>query len=201
MRQRARTTIRQLPPTVIVFAALVLVFDGAALAVDGRAVLERPLWTALWTMLGLWLLAALVIGRRQWAWWLGVLGSISNLVSPAWGARLRPGNDVIELVFLALLLTPSMRRHTGVLAGRRETPAPRRWALSPGWVSLGVSGALALVIELEARHQTAQSVGARIFADVFLWLVFAAGIRAAIFIAQRGRRLVGPRDTPAAPEQ
>src|SRR5580704_5185303 len=36
----------QLPATVIVFAALVLVLDGVALAVDSRAVLERPLWTA-----------------------------------------------------------------------------------------------------------------------------------------------------------
>src|ERR1700680_4735276 len=32
----------------------------------------------------------------------------------------------------------------------------------PGWMSLGVSGALVLVTELEARHQAAGSVGARI---------------------------------------
>jgi hypothetical protein len=72
-------------------------------------------------MLGLGLLAALVIGRRRWAWRLCVLAPVAYLVSPVWGARFRPVYDAIELAFLALLATPSMRRHAGALTGRHQT--------------------------------------------------------------------------------
>jgi hypothetical protein len=117
---------------VIAFATLVVVFDCVVLVASSRPLFERPLWTALWTMLGLWLLAALVIARRQWAWWIALLGSVSYLVSPAWGVLLHPVYDVVELVFVALLLTSSMRRHAGVLAGRREVPAARGWGSRQG---------------------------------------------------------------------
>jgi hypothetical protein len=201
MRQRVRATVGYLPATVIAFATLVLVFDCVALVASSRPLFERPLWTALWAVLGLWLLAALVIGRRQWAWWIGLLGSVSYLVSPAWGVRVHPVYDVVELVFVALLLTPSMRRHAGVLAGRREVPAARGWGPSPGWVSLGVGGALVLVTVLEARHPGAGSVGVQVAAAVVIWLVLAAAIRLVILITQEGPRLWRARDAPATPEQ
>ncbi len=182
MRQSVRAKVGQLPATVIAFAVLVVVFDCVALVVSSRSMLERPLWTALWAVLGLGILAALVVGRRQWPWWLGLLSSIVYLASPVWGARLHPVDAIVELVFLALLLTPSMRRHVGVLGARRETPAPRGWVLSPGWVSLGLSGVLVTVVE--DRHPGAGSVAGRIASAVVIWLVLAGAIRVAILLAE-----------------
>lgn len=76
-----------MPATGIAFAALAVVFDGAALVVNSRSVLERPLWTGLWTVLGLWLLAALVVGAPAMGVVAGSARSVSYLVSPVWGAR------------------------------------------------------------------------------------------------------------------
>jgi hypothetical protein len=158
MRRRVCATVRQLPATVIVFAVLAVALDGGALAVHSAYVSERPLWTGLWTMLGLWWLAALVIGRRRWAWWFGLLSPIGYLAAPAWGDPFHLLSDIVELVFLALLIIPSMRRHTGVMAGGPEThPAVDRWAPSLGWVSLGVSGALVLTVVLEDVTPPARS--------------------------------------------
>jgi hypothetical protein len=116
MRRRLRATVGHLPAIVVAFAALVVVLDVSALLVGGAYVRERPLWAAFWAMLGLALLAALVIGRRRWAWWLCLLSSIGYLTSPVWGERLHLVYGVVELAFLALLLTPSMRRHASVSA-------------------------------------------------------------------------------------
>jgi hypothetical protein len=194
--------VRRLPATAIAFAVLVVILDGTSLAVHSSYVRERPLWTAVWTVLGLGLLAALVIWRHRWAWWLCSTISIAYLISPAWGARFRPVFDVIELALLALLLTPSMRRHAGVLTGARQTQETSRgWTPSPKLVSLSVSGGLVLVVDLEARHRAAHSITGQIFSDVIAWLVLAAAIRLAILIAQRSRRLLTRRDTSAAPGQ
>lgn len=202
MRQRISVTLKRLPATVIVFTALVVILDGAFLAVNSSYVRERPLWTAFWVVLGLGLLAALVIWRQWWAWWLCLISPIAYLASPAWGASFHPVYDVIELAFIALLLTPSMRRHAGVLTGQRQTQqASRGWIPSPRLVSLGLGGGFVLVVELEARRHTAHTLAGQIFGDVLAWLLLAAAIRLVIFIAQRGRRLVGRRDTSVVPEQ
>jgi hypothetical protein len=202
MRQRISVTPKRLPATAIAFTALVVVLDGTFLVVNSSYVRERPLWTAFWVLLGLGLLAALVIWRQPWAWSLCLIGPIAYLVSPAWTARFHPVYDVIELTFLALLLTPSMRRHAAVLTGRHQTQeASRGWTPSPRLVSLGVSGGLVLVVELEARHHTAHTVAGQIFGGVLTWLLLAAAIRLAILIAQQSHRLAARRDTSAAPEQ
>jgi len=202
MRQPISVTLKRLPATAIAFAALVMILDGAFLIVHSSYVRERPLWTAFWVLLGLGLLAALLIWRQWWAWWLCLISPIAYLVSPVWGARFRPVYDLIEVAFIALLLTPSMRRHAGVLTGRRQTQEfSRGWRPSPRLVSLGVSGGLVLVVELEARHHAAHTVAGQIFGGVLAWLVFAAAIRLVILITQRGHRLVGRADISAAPEQ
>jgi hypothetical protein len=68
-------------------------------------------------------------------------------------------------------------------------------------VSLGLSGAVVLVSELEARHHVAQTAGGRIAAEVFIWFVLAGAIRVVILIAQGAGRLAGRHETPIAPEQ
>ena len=202
MRQCISVTLNRLPATVIAFAALVVVLDGTFLVVNSSYVREWPLWTAFWVVLGLGLVAALVLWRQLWAWWLCLISPVAYLVSPAWGARFHPVSGVIELAFLALLLTPSMRRHVGVMTGRRQIQETSRgWTPSPGLVSLGVSGSLVLVVELEARHRTAHTLAGQIFGGVLAWFVLAAAIRLVILIAQRSHRLLRRRDTPAAPEQ
>jgi hypothetical protein len=189
MRQRIPVTLRQLPATAIAFTALVMVLDGTFLVVNSSYVRERPLWASFWVLMGLGLLAALVIWRQRWAWWLCLIGPIAYLVSPAWGARFRPVYDVIELAFLALLLTPSMRRHAGVLTTQGQTQnTSRGWTPSPKLVSLSISGGMVLAVELESRHRAAHTITGQIFGGVIVWLVLAAAIRLPILIAQRTRR-------------
>ena len=202
MRRRISVILGRLPVTAIAFTALVVILDGTYFVVHSSYVRERPLWASFWVLLGLGLLAALVIWRQRWAWWLCLISPIVYLVSPAWGARFHPVNDVVELVFLALLITPSMRAHARVLTRRRQTEEPsRRWTPSPRLVSLSVSGALLLVVELEARHHTAHSITGQIFSAVIVWLVLAVAIRLLILIVQRSARFIARRDTTAAPER
>jgi hypothetical protein len=195
-------TLRGLPATAIAFTGLVVVLDSTSLLLNSSYVRERPWWTAVWVMLGLGLLAALVLWRQQWAWWICLIAPIFYLASPAWGSRFHPVYDAFELAFLALLLTPSMRRHAGVLArGQQNQKASRGWIPSPGSVSLSIGGAIVLAVELETRHRATHTLGGEIFAGVLTWLVLAATIRFVIFIAQRCRQLVGRRDASTATEQ
>jgi hypothetical protein len=192
-------TLRGLPATAIAFTGLVVVLDGTSLLLNSSYVGERPWWTAVWVMLGLGLLAALVLWRQQWAWWISLIAAIIYLASPAWGSRAHPVYDAFELAFLALLLTPSMRRHAGVLAGHQPNQkASRRWTPSPGSMALTIGGVIVLAVELEIRHRTAHTLGGEIFAGVLAWLVLAAAIRLVIFVVQQ---LGGRRDTSTATEQ
>jgi hypothetical protein len=184
-------SLRRLPATVIAFPVVVLVIDGTTLALDSTYVRERPLWTAFWALLALGLLGALVIWRQPWAWWLCVLNPIASLASPAWGARLHPISDIVALVFLLLLLTPSMRRHARILRARHESMSAPHWSPSARPLCLGAGGAFTLVFELEARHHTAHSVGGRIFAGLLIGLIFAAALRVLIRAVQGADRLAG----------
>jgi hypothetical protein len=195
--------MKRQPATVIAFTVLVVILDAIFLAMDSSYVRERPLWTVFWIVLGLGLLAALAIWRQWWAWWLCLISPIAYLASPAWGARLHPVYDIIELGVLALLLRPSMRRHAEILPGERQTQeVSRGWTPSPRLVSLSVSGGFVLVVELEARRPTAHTLAGQIFGGVLTWLLLATAIRLVILIAQRGRRLLERRNnTSVVPEQ
>ena len=86
MRQRISVTLKRLPATVIAFTALVVALDGTFLVMNSSYVRERPLWAAFWVLLGLGLLAALVIWRQWWAWWLCLINPIAYLISLPRGA-------------------------------------------------------------------------------------------------------------------
>src|ERR1700722_3427613 len=90
--------VQRLPRGVLCFVALVLLYDAVALAVDWRWFQNHPLAGACWFLLSLGGLAAIVIWRQRWAWWLAFIGPLLWLVSPAWGARFRPVTDAVELV-------------------------------------------------------------------------------------------------------
>jgi hypothetical protein len=169
--------VMQLPRGVLAFGAFVLLFDVAALLADWRWLHAHPLAGAFWFLLSLGLLAALVFWRQRWAWWIAFIGPLLSLLSPAWGARFRPVSDVVELVFLAAILTPTMGRHVGLVT--RGEPAPvRRHSSRAGRVALLASGVLTLLVmvPVEPRHTTG-SIGSQITAGVALWLLLAAVIR------------------------
>jgi hypothetical protein len=194
--------LRGLPATAIVFTGLVVVLDGTSLLLNSSSVGERPWWTAVWVMLGLGLVGALVLWRQQWAWWICLIAPIFYLVSPAWGSRFHPVYDAFELVILALLLTPSMRTHARVLVRQSQNQeASRGWRPSPGLVSLSLSGVIVLVSELENRNPAIRSNGGQVSIDALTWLLFAAAIRLVILIGQRCGQFVGRRATSTAVEQ
>jgi hypothetical protein len=178
--------VKELPRGVLGFVALVLLYDAVVLVANWRWFHTRPLAGACWFLVSLGALAALVIWRQRWAWWLAFLGPVLWLVSPAWGAPLRPVTDAVELVFLAAILTPTMRRHVGVLT--RRQPTPRR-SSRPGRAALAASGVLTVfvMVPLEPRHTTG-SISSQIATGVFLWLLLAAVIRLIIWLGALARR-------------
>jgi hypothetical protein len=102
--------------------------------------------------------------------------------------RFRPLTDVVELVFLAAIVTPAMRKHVGVLTRSPSKAEPRR--SSRLWrVALAASGLLTLfvMVPVEPRHTTG-SIGSRITTAVVLWLLLAAAIRLTIWLAALVRR-------------
>jgi hypothetical protein len=148
----------------------------------------HPLAGACWFLLSFGLLAALVIWRQRWAWWIAFIGPLMWLVSPAWGAPFRPVTDVVELVFLVAILTRTVRRHVGVLTRSQPTSVARR-SSRPGRAALAASGVLTLfvMVPVEPRHTTG-SIGSRITAAVVLWLVLAAVIRLVMWLWAGVRR-------------
>jgi len=66
------------------------------------------------------LIAAVVVWRQRWALFLSLLIAFVAFVSPAWGEWPGPVLYVANLVSLALLVSPGMRRWVGV--GRRRHP-------------------------------------------------------------------------------
>jgi hypothetical protein len=76
----------------------------------------------------------LVTWQRRWAWWLCVVTAAAWLVSPAWGDRFHPLDDLPEAALLALLVTPSMRRHVGGTFGWRRPDVNSRWWSLKAWL-------------------------------------------------------------------
>jgi hypothetical protein len=58
----------------------------------------------------LWL-AALVIWRQRWAWWLWVIVYIIALVSSAWQKGPIGISYAVDVLTLGLLISPPMRRY------------------------------------------------------------------------------------------
>ena len=116
--EQAQSLLTRTSRAVLAFAALCLLLDMAGLIVQRARISAHPLTAAVELTLALLLLAALVIWQRRWAWWVCVVTAAAWFVSPAWGDRFHPLDDLLEAALLALLLTPSMRRHVGgTLAG------------------------------------------------------------------------------------
>jgi hypothetical protein len=193
MRRRLPATVEDAPLTVIVFTGLALVLDVADWVVYYPSLSKYPLWNGFWFVLALGGLAAIVVWRQEWAWWLGLLSELAYVLSPAWGARLHPISDALELLLIGLLVTPSMRRYVGVLSARRQTQLTWRWLPSPGLVCLSVSGAGVLAIALEPRHPSHHAVSFQVVGYVVVWLVVALVLRVALAIVQWTGRLARRR--------
>lgn len=58
----------------------------------------------------LWL-AAIVVWRQRWAWWLSLVG---DLVAVARGPIAGAAPYVLTIATLALLVSPGVRRHVGI---------------------------------------------------------------------------------------
>jgi hypothetical protein len=166
--------------TALAFLLLVPVLDAVYLATSSQ-VQRHPVYIGVSMTLALALTAALVIGRRLWAWWLCMASAFLSLVALLSDARFHSLDDGIEVVFVALLLTPSMRRHV------RGNRGGSRIIARPGLASLIVSGLLVLFGDLAARHHAYHTVGGRVYSGVFVWLVFAVVLRVVILAFQRAR--------------
>lgn len=200
MRLRLSAAAKGVPVTVIVFTVLALVLDALGWVVYFPRLSKDLMWSAFWFALALGGLAAIVVWRQGWAWWLCLLSELAYLCSPVWGTRFHPITDAIELIFLGLLVTPSMRAYVGVTGGGRREERTPRWAPSPGVVCLSVSGAGVLAIVLESRHHS-QSVSAEVVGAVVVWLVLAAVLRLAVAIVRLFSRLGRRRGGTIAPGQ
>jgi len=191
VRQRLPATMKGVPLTVIVFTALSLVLNALDWILDPY--LSRyPVWNGVWNLLFLGVLAAIVVWRQRWAWWLCLLSPLAYVVSPAWGARFHPIWYVIELVFIGLLLTPSMRAYVrGVRPRRREPRHMRRWV--PWLACLFVAGAVELPIAIDPRHPYHSALAYRVIGFVVFWLALAGALRLAVAIVQVFTRLLRRR--------
>jgi len=181
--------VKQLPRGVLVFAVLVLLYDAALLVVDWGWLAANPFAGALRFGFSFGVLAALVIWRQRWAWWIAFIGPLVSLASPVWGSRFRPVTDLVELVFIAAILTPTIRRHVGVLT-RHPTSTPRRVS-RPGRAALTASGVLTVfvMVPVEPRHTTG-SLSTQIITGVVLWLLLAGLLRLAIWLGMALQRQV-----------
>jgi hypothetical protein len=174
--------VKGVPLTVLVFAALSLaltVLDWLAYPSLSR----YPVWYGSWNLLSLGGLAAIVVWGQGWAWWLCLLSELCYMLAPAWGARLHPVWRAVDLVFLGLLISPSMRSYVGVLSHGRKTHRPQIWTPSPNLVCLCVSGVGLLAVLLEPRHTHGLASG-RVVGAVVIWLAAAALLRVLVALVQ-----------------
>jgi hypothetical protein len=183
MRQRLPAAVNGVPRTVAVFTVLTLVLVAVDCVVYFRYLSAHLLSSAAWCVLDLGLLVALVVWRQRWAWWLWLLIELGYVISPTWGARFRPITDAIELVFIGLLLTPSMRAYVQASRRSRGTQRPQRWV--PWLVCLCVTGAVVLPIAVDPRHPSHRAVVYRVIAYVVVWLALAGVLRVAVAIVQK----------------
>jgi hypothetical protein len=113
--------LRRLPPVVSTFLIFTVITFAVGLARSTKLWHHPIAGVIVVALIALWI-AAIVVWRQRWAWALWVLLVLSALLSPGWGER----NGVLvylsNLVTLALLASPGMRRWVGVNR-RRNRPA------------------------------------------------------------------------------
>ena len=185
--------LKSRPVSVWLFTGIVLLWQATFLALNPGYVREDPVWAGAWGAFGLASLAALVVWRQRWAWWLYLAGPVYYLLSPALGVRVHPAWDIAELALLVLLVSPSMRRYVFAGRVRRRRPRPdRAWS-----VPLVLSGAITVFIAVPVRHPAAHAVGTRVIAWVIFWLALAALMRLIAVGFRATRQLLRTRrETP-----
>jgi hypothetical protein len=156
----------------LLYAAIGLAWEAVYVAFDRSYVSHHPVSTACWDAFGLAILAALVVWRQRWAWWLVLIGQVWSLLYLLLGATFHPVWAGAELVLLALLFSRPTRRYL-FPDGRpvREVRLRRDWA-----APLILSGLLTLLLAAPARHRAVENVGARIAGWVVFWLLLAAAL-------------------------
>ncbi len=60
----------------------------------------------------LWI-AAIVVWRQRWAWWLYVIGGFLSFLPLAGRTETAP-RYIIDVVLLVILLSPQMREYVGI---------------------------------------------------------------------------------------
>ncbi len=104
---------RQLPPVAV--ALVVVQVGGFAYGLSRITKLSHHVVLVLIVVVlaALWL-AAVVVWRQRWAWWLYVLLYVVAVISPAWQEWSWFIPYALDVLTLALLVSRSMRRYVGV---------------------------------------------------------------------------------------
>jgi hypothetical protein len=113
---------RYLPPVVL---ALVVVQLGGGIYGLSREI-RHPNYVALYAsavVVGALWLAALVVWRQRWVWWLYVIVYCISIASPLSGRQFAVVPYVVGVLTLALLVSPQTRQYVGI---GRKTGADTR---------------------------------------------------------------------------
>jgi hypothetical protein len=113
--------IRRMPPVVAAFSLFTIA--TFAVGISSSSMWDHPARATLLVLLLVLWLAAVVVWRQRWAWLLLVVVTVVAVVSPAWGEWEGAALYVCNVISLALLLSPGMRRWVGA-DKRRHRPAP-----------------------------------------------------------------------------
>lgn len=99
-----------LPPAVAAFVVVQVGNFAYGLITDTKITPHVVFYVAVVTVSALWV-AAVAVWRQRWAWWLYVIASCLFLLSPVWGQWYGILRYTLEVVVLALLISPQMRRY------------------------------------------------------------------------------------------
>jgi hypothetical protein len=114
--------MRRLPPTVAAFAVLNVVWIVFVLAISTSVWQYHASRGAVSAVLIFLWIAAIVVWRQRWAWALMLLFQVAVLLSPAWKDWSGPVPYAVNVVTVALLVSPGMLRWVRVT--RRAQPRP-----------------------------------------------------------------------------
>ncbi len=110
---------RHIPPVVLAFLAIQIGQLAYGFSREVRDDRHLPAYVLAVVLGALWV-AAIVVWRQRWAWWLYVIGGFLVLASPVWGKWAGVIRYSLNVVVMALILSHTMRQYVGI---RRRTHA------------------------------------------------------------------------------
>jgi hypothetical protein len=115
--------LRRTPRVVVAYALLYCTTFTVGLARSTSLWNHHPARGAVVAMLVAFLLAAVVVRRQPWAWVVLLLLDLVAVLSPAWGEWNGAFPYVNNVVSLALIMSPPMRRWVGIGKPRGRSAA------------------------------------------------------------------------------